>query len=135
MGKLFREQRNYHQDYSAERITELVYRHVRNALKSQPKQILLEGFPRTMKQALEFQKHFGEIDQVIFLRVNAEHCKQRAMTKNLKVKLTEVTDFYDQMTTQLEPVYQYFTALQKLTEMKANKTPKQILEYTLEKCF
>jgi len=101
------------------------------------KNYLIDGFPRALDQALQFEAQVGEAQRMIFYDVSEEtlikRCEQRAKTSgrsddNMQVLLERFRNFREQSV----PVVEYYDLLGKVTKIDASGSIKDVYAQTKE---
>jgi len=101
------------------------------------KNYLIDGFPRALDQALQFEAQVGEAQRMIFYDVSEEtliaRCQERAKTSgrsddNMQTLLERFRNFREQSV----PVVEYYDLLGKVTKIDASGSVKEVYAQTKE---
>lgn len=106
---------------------------IKNAIEKYPLDttILIDGFPREMKQALDFERTICECQFVLNFSCSEETMQKRLLKRGETSgrsddNLVAITKRFKIFQHQTMPVLEYFSALNKVRNIDAEKSPEEV---------
>ena len=110
-------------DIKKELLTKIL---VKGIIECPNKNIIIQGFPKKLEQALYFEQNILPIKLLIYFNVSWETCVKRLTEKNKETPLEELEKNYNECAEQLKEIIDFYSPYGIIREIDANLSMDEV---------